>query len=241
MNGYDKNSPDSIRQMFDSIARQYDRTNAILSFSMHKLWNKTLIDRAIKPNQPKVLLDLCCGTGAIAFTYLANEERPATAYMLDFSEGMLACAKVNGDRPALQKHDIHYLQADAQAVPLTAESVDCASIAYGIRNIKDPSKCFKEVIRVLKPGGVFGILELTQPSNKILRAGHHFYLKNILPIIGKLAASNEEAYKYLCNSINSFTPPDVLAAMLMDRGFKNVQRHPLMGGIATVFTAQKSN
>lgn len=239
MKSYDKNSPETIRLMFDSIAKQYDRTNAILSFSMHKLWNRYLIERAIDPKQPQVLLDLCCGTGEIAFTYLAKTENPITAYMLDFSEGMLNCAKSKADCEILRKHDIHYLQADAQAVPLTAESVDCASIAYGIRNIKDPQKCFQEVARVLKPEGVFGILELTQPSNRLLRAGHNFYLRNLLPVIGKFAASNEDAYRYLCNSINSFTPPEQLAAMLKSTGFRKVERHPLMGGIATVLIAQK--
>lgn len=239
MTAYDKNSPDTIRRMFDSIAKQYDRTNAIQSFSMHKLWNRALVEKVIAPNRPKVLLDLCCGTGEIAFGYLEKAETAVTAYMLDFSEGMLACAKSKAGRDALRKHQIHYLQADAQSVPLAASSVDCVSIAYGIRNIKEPAKCFSEAARVLKEGGVFGILELTQPSNAFLRAGHSLYLRYILPVIGKFSASNEEAYRYLCNSINSFTPPTVLAKMLNDAGFSQVEQRPLMGGIATLFLAKK--
>lgn len=240
MKAYDKSAPETIRQMFDSIAKQYDLTNAILSFNMHKRWNKTLIDKAIAPNRPETFLDLCCGTGAIALPYLSSTEKPVTAYLLDFSEGMLTCAKARAQKYPVKQHAIHYLQADAQVIPLLAESVDCVSIAYGIRNIKDPSRCLMEVSRVLKPGGMFGILELTQPTNPLLRWGHRFYLTNVLPLIGKVAASNEDAYKYLCNSISSFVPPEKLTALLLESGFSDVKCHPLMGGIATVITGTKS-
>lgn len=236
---YDKTNPESIQQMFNSIARQYDRTNAILSFRMHKWWNRTLIHQAIVPAKPAVLLDLCCGTGAIAFEYLKTIQEPVKAYMLDFSEGMLECAQLQAQRYGINHHQIHYLQADAQVIPLLGNSVNCATIAYGIRNIKDPSRCIKDVYRVLKPGGTFGILELTQPASPLLKFFHSFYLKNCLPLIGKIATSNQDAYAYLCNSIHGFTRPETLKTMMKETGFQNIQQISLLGGVATVLIGSK--
>lgn len=236
---YNKNDPETIQKMFNSIARQYDKTNAILSFRMHNLWNRTLIKKAIIPAKPEILLDLCCGTGAIAFEYLKKTQDPLKVYMLDFSEGMLEYAKLQAKKHHLDHHDIHYLQADAQVIPLLGNSVNCATIAYGIRNIKDPALCIKDVYRVLKPGGIFGILELTQPKHPFLSSTHSFYLKNLLPILGRMATSNKEAYRYLCNSIHSFIPPEHLQQIMERNGFLNIRQHSLFGGIATVLVGSK--
>lgn len=239
MSSYNKNDPQTIQKMFNSIAKQYDRTNAILSFRMHHQWNRTLIKKTIIPAKPEVLLDLCCGTGAIAFNYLKTTQEPTKVYMLDFSEGMLNCAQSQAKKLDIGHHDVHYLQADAQIIPLLGNSVHCATIAYGIRNVKDPNLCIKDVYRVLKPGGTFGILELTQPKHPLLNFTHSFYLKNILPLLGKLATSNQEAYDYLCNSIHTFIPPERLINLMETVGFKNIQQHSLMGGVATVLVGKK--
>jgi demethylmenaquinone methyltransferase/2-methoxy-6-polyprenyl-1,4-benzoquinol methylase len=239
MTSYNKNDPETIKKMFNSIARQYDKTNAILSFRMHHHWNRTLIKKAIVPAKPEILLDLCCGTGAIAFSYLKKTQDYTKAYMLDFSEGMLECAQMQAKTLDIDHHDIHYLQADAQVIPLLGNSVHCATMAYGIRNVKDPGLCMKDVYRVLKPGGTFGILELTKPKHPFLNFTHSFYLKNILPLLGKLATSNKEAYDYLCNSIHTFIPPENLKYLMETVGFQDIQQHSLLGGVATVLVAKK--
>jgi len=236
---YNKNDPATIQAMFNNIARQYDKTNAVLSFQMHKIWNKTLIREVIMPAKPKVLLDLCSGTGAIAFEYLQQQKQPLKAYLLDFSEGMLAYAKEQASAKKLERHKITFLQADAQKIPLTENSIDCATIAYGIRNVKQPLVCIKEVYRVLKPGGSFGILELTQPTHPLMRFGHRLYLQKILPIMGKLLTSDREAYSYLCNSINTFIPPQELERLMREANFKDIQQKPLFGGIATLISGKK--
>jgi demethylmenaquinone methyltransferase / 2-methoxy-6-polyprenyl-1,4-benzoquinol methylase len=236
---YDKNDPATIQKMFNSIARQYDRTNEILSFRLCKRWNRTLIDKAIVPAKPEVLLDLCCGTGAIAFEYLKKIHDPVKTYMLDFSEEMLQCAKISAKKHAIEHHNIHYLHADAQTIPLLSNSVNCATIAYGIRNVQDPRRCIKDVYRVLKHGGSFGILELTQPGNRFLRFGHSLYLRRFLPIIGKMVTSNKEAYRYLCDSIHAFTPEE-LKHQMESVGFKEIKQHPLFGGVATVLVGVKN-
>lgn len=239
MTDYNKNDPATIQNMFNSIAKQYDRTNAILSFRMFKRWNRTLIDKAIAPAKPEVLLDLCCGTGAIAFEYLKKVQEPVKVYMLDFSEEMLQQAKMQAKRHDVDQHNIHYLHADAQKIPLLSNSVNCATIAYGIRNVKDPSLCIKDVHRVLKHGGTFGILELTQPRNWFMRFGHSLYLRHCLPLIGKMFTSNKEAYRYLCDSIQAFTPAE-LKQHMETVGFKEVKQFSLFGGVATVLVGVKS-
>ncbi len=236
---YKKDDPKSIQNMFGTIASQYDRTNAVLSFQMHRIWNRELVKKVIGTSYPENVLDLCCGTGEIAFNYLKNRTGSCEAFMLDFCPEMLDCAKAKAGQMHMERHLIHYLQADAQEIPLPNNSIECATMAYGIRNIKDPQKSAKEVYRVLKPGATFGILELTQPSNRMLRMGHSLYLRYALPVLGKLLTSNQDAYSYLCNSIHTFIPPEKLVGVLEAAGFKDVQSHPMMGGIATIITGKK--
>lgn len=239
---YSKDDPRTIQAMFGSIAKSYDRTNAILSFNLHRYWNRRLVDAVIGQQTAGVhsLLDLCCGTGEIALIYLKQAKKPCDAYLLDFCNEMLECAKAKVDSTTFRAaHRLHYLQADAQKIPLPDAFVDCATIAYGIRNVKNPQACIASIFRVLRPGGVVGILELTQPKNPMLRYGHQLYLKTALPILGWCSSSNREAYKYLCSSIQAFVPPQQLQQLLKEAGFVQVQLMPMTCGAATILIAKK--
>jgi demethylmenaquinone methyltransferase / 2-methoxy-6-polyprenyl-1,4-benzoquinol methylase len=239
MKGYNKNDPKTIQSMFDSIANSYDLTNGILSFQMHRLWNRQLIHALLKEPHSKTILDLCSGTGEIALGYLERCPIPQQAILVDFCAGMLRCAQQKAKKKKLQSHTIEYVQADVQVLPLSDHIFDKAMIAYGIRNVKDPQRCFQEVFRVLKPEGHFGILELTNPKSALLRFGHHIYLKTILPLIGKMVTSNKDAYQYLCNSIHTFVEPTHLRELLEKEGFVQTRIIPLTGGIATMILTQK--
>jgi demethylmenaquinone methyltransferase / 2-methoxy-6-polyprenyl-1,4-benzoquinol methylase len=239
MSKYHKNDPESIQQMFGSIAKKYDKANAILSMQMHKHWNKELLKHLIKNQNSITLLDLCCGTGDIAFSFLKKSLTPKSAILIDFCSEMLDCARDKAERLNLNNHQIEYLQADVQNIPLDENHVSLVSMAYGIRNVKNPLKCFQEVHRILKPEGIFGILELTQPTHPVIRLGHSFYLKLILPILGKLITSNREAYQYLCSSIHDFVSPSHLEQQLKQAGFKHTIKKSLACGIATIFLASK--
>jgi demethylmenaquinone methyltransferase / 2-methoxy-6-polyprenyl-1,4-benzoquinol methylase len=238
---YQKNQPESIQEMFGSIAKQYDRTNAIMSFNLHKRWNKTLANLVAEQKKPSQYLDLCCGTGEIAYTLLRQTERPIETFLLDFCQEMLDCAKQKQKEKSLAPHHLHYIQADAQQIPLPGESIDATTIAYGIRNVQDPKKCAQEVFRVLRPGGMFAILELTQPKQPVMRLGHKLYLSTFLPIIGKMTAANKDAYRYLSKSIQAFIPPSQLENTLKESGFINTAQISLTGGIATIITGTKPN
>jgi len=236
---YKKQSPESIRSMFDSIAKRYDCANGVMSLQMHKIWNKQLIREILIANQPKTYLDLCCGTGEIGFGYLNKTTTPCHAHLLDFSPEMLECAKNKERNLSSNQHTIEYIEADAQEIPLPESSIDCATMAYGIRNVKDPQKCVTDVCRVLNNGGSFGILELTRPNNGLIRFGHQIYLRTVLPLVGKLVSSNQEAYEYLCGSIDQFIDPVDLVSVLKKAGFRRAESRSLFGGIATLFIAQK--
>lgn len=239
MDVYNKQKPESIQSMFDHIAANYDRTNAVLSFGMHHLWNAALIKHVVMPCRPTSLVDLCAGTGEIAFRSLKQVPSLKAVQLIDFSQQMLECAQHKASNFRLNSSVLSYSQADVQKLPLSSNSIDCMTIAYGIRNVCDPAKCIQEAFRALKRGGAFGILELTEPSNSILKIGHSLYLKRVLPLLGKLLTSDQAAYTYLCNSIHSFVKPRVLSQTLSAAGFEGLQIKSLTGGIATLFIAKK--
>lgn len=238
---YNKNQPESIKKMFGSIARKYDRANAILSLNMHKSWNRKLVHSMPAPSDEQILLDLCCGTGDIAFSYLSTAKALQQVIMVDFCQEMLDCAIEKAKVMKYDAHRLEFIQADVQSLPLRADCVTCATIAYGIRNVQDPLKCFNEVFRVMKPGGVFGILELTNPTNSIVKLGHSLYLKLILPWVGRWITSNRDAYEYLCDSIPRFVSTDSLQAMLLKAGFSSVKLTKMALGTATLLVAKKDS
>ncbi len=242
MTTYEKSDPKTIQALFGSIAKRYDVTNSILSFQLHRLWNSRLVDEMRKEKNPEILLDLCAGTGDIAFNFLKKSCSPSKALLLDFCPQMLECAKEKMASNRIEKHHtIDFIQGDAQELPLPKCSVDAVTIAYGIRNVKEPARCVAETFRVLKAGGRLGILELTRPQHSFLRFGHQMYLKTLLPLMGKLITDNQEAYQYLCNSIHHFVTPATMLAVIKDAGYENARAIPLHGGIATLFIADKPN
>jgi demethylmenaquinone methyltransferase/2-methoxy-6-polyprenyl-1,4-benzoquinol methylase len=207
---------------------------------IYSLWNRTLVRRINREVPIHDLLDLCAGTGEIALAHLKKSKTPCRAILLDFCAPMLEVAKAKASQLQLPGHSLEFIQGDAQLLPLPDASVDAVTIAYGIRNVADPSRCVKEVMRVLKPGGCWGILELTRPKNALLNTLHTAYLRTMLPILGKIAASNKGAYEYLSSSIGKFQSPEELKSLLAKSGFETVQCYPQTGGIATILIAKKS-
>lgn len=228
---YQKSAPESIQAMFASIATNYDKANTTYSFGLHKLWNRRLIKAVGSATH---LLDLCAGTGEIGFGYLAKHGK-AHATLLDFCAEMLAVADSKGS-PYQGRYTL--IEGDAQKLPLEDKSVDAVTISYGIRNVKEPMRCFAEVKRVLRPKGRFAILELTRPKSAFMRFGHRLYLKALLPLLGTLAAKDTEAFRYLSQSVEGFAAPEEIVAQLKECGFLTKKPKPLMGGLATIFTSE---
>lgn len=231
--------PQKIRNMFSKIADKYDFTNGVLSFQMHKWWNQKLVN-AIAKTEVNTLLDLCAGTGEIAFRWLNQQKEKKTAILLDFCPEMLAIAQQKAEPYINKGHTVRFLQADAAEIPLPAQSIEAVSVAYGIRNVANLKGCFNEVFRVLKPKGVFFILELTEPRNRVLRSLHRFYLNRALPRLGGFVTNEKDIYQYLSTSIQEFIEPVNIQEMLYESGFVEVKIHRFLGGIATLLIASKT-
>lgn len=232
MSQYDKTNPLTIRALFNGIAPRYDFGNAVLSGNLHRLWNARLVAHVLATN-PEQILDLCSGTGEITKGMICK--KPDSSYTLvDFSEEMLEVAKKRLKAPS-----IHFCQADAEALPIADNSFDAATCAYGIRNIQNRDKAFAELYRVLRPGACVAIAELTRPRGSMLNTLHRLYLRTMVPLIGRAITSNEQAYKYLCSSIEAFVPPEQIVDELKMAGFCAVEAKPQTFGIATLFFAKK--
>ena len=238
---YSKDSPRTIQSMFNSIANRYDLTNAVLSLSLHKRWNRALVRHVLHPTSTQhVLLDLCSGTGDIAFDYLRITNSTCHAHLIDFSSEMLEYAKHKADQFSFKyPHQLSYTEANVEQLPFPDQFADCATMAYGIRNVQNPALCIQDVFRVLKPGGCMGILELTRPNHPVLRLGHQLYLRTLMPFLGKWLTKNREAYQYLRKSIQTFIAPEELENLLKKNGFLRTQRFSLTGGIATLLIGYK--
>mgnify|MGYP003544973043 CR=1 FL=1 len=230
---------EQIQKMFDNIASTYDRTNRYLSLGLHHFWNQKLVDALQAPSHSHHFLDLCTGTGEIAFSYLKQLSVSCKCYLLDFSAHMLDCAQKKISSLVHTPHSLSFLQADAKSIPLPDYCVDRISLAYGIRNIQEPYIALQEMYRVLKPGGRVAILELTRPQNSVLAALHTGYLKWIVPILGWLSSNNHSAYRYLNESVAHFMSPQEFVFLLQKVGFVHIQSIPLTKGIATLVIASK--
>lgn len=241
---YKKSHPHSIKLLFNSIAARYDFGNSLLSFHTHTLWNQRLVTMLCRSRDTATqFLDLCAGTGEIALRSLQyfkkNNQLPPYFTLVDFSTNMLKTSQERIQKEAASYSETFSLiEADVTELPLVNSSYEKVSMAYGIRNIYNVEKCFQEVYRVMQPNGSFGILELTKPSNAVLRTLHTIYLKTYVPLVGRFLA-NKDAYSYLCESIGNFPEPKTLVAQLQKTGFSQVETTPLFGGIATIFLAKK--
>ncbi len=236
--------PLSIQALFDSIALRYDAGNSLLSFHMHALWNRRLAHTLMDLARPTQMADLCAGTGDItirALRYLCKQAGPLPKmHLVDISQEMLTVAKKRlQDFPQEVQDKLSFIQADVQNLQFQDGSMDAISIAYGIRNVPDIRACLKEAHRVLKSGGWIGIAELTRPKRQPMHTLHNLYLRTVVPFVGKWAIRNEEAYRYLCGSIQAFICPEELIGILESEGFGSCLCSPQAAGIATLIFAQK--
>lgn len=228
-------SPTAIKNFFAHIAPRYDVVNDVLSLFLCRYWNRALLKAAMTHGKVSSYLDLCAGTGTLA-KRLIKSLHPDRSVLLDFCPEMLAVAQ---RRLVGVDGAISYVVADACASGLEAVSVDIITCAYGIRNVADVSGCLREAHRVLRPGGMLAIVELTRPQSRILSFLHGLYLRWVMPWVGGLVTFDFKAYKHLRDSVEAFMPPSALLAELRQNGFREVKAVPLSGGIATLFVAKK--
>jgi demethylmenaquinone methyltransferase/2-methoxy-6-polyprenyl-1,4-benzoquinol methylase len=221
-----------VRDMFTRIAPRYDLLNHLLSAQLDRAW-RARTSRELQPILAKpgnLVLDLCCGTGDLAFS-LARRAK-AQIVGADFSHTMLVRArqkarKTNGLAP------IPFLEADALRLPFADETFDLVTAAFGFRNLANYEQGLREIFRVLKLGGSLGILEFAEPPPGLLGDLYRFYCQNVLPKIGGLVSGDAAAYAYLPKSVARFFRPEELASQMEEVGYSPVRYHLMtLGSVA---------
>jgi len=224
-----------VEAMFTNIAGRYDLNNRLHSLWRDQAWRRRTVRMAALQPGDRVL-DMACGTGDL--TAMLAAEHPASVLGMDFTEAMLDIARAKAaSLPAAGRPE--YRRGDAMAIDLPDDAVDVITIAFGIRNVSDPSIAIREFARVLAPGGRLFVLEFSTPPNPALRAANALYTRHLMPITaGLLAGDRSGAYRYLPRSISTFAEPAALAALARDAGFTVTSQTPLTFGMCTITAAR---
>jgi demethylmenaquinone methyltransferase/2-methoxy-6-polyprenyl-1,4-benzoquinol methylase len=231
-----QNKKEQVEKMFDTISGNYDGLNRVISFGADIQWRKKVLLNVLH-HQPDSILDIATGTGDLAIKF-AEKSFASKIVGLDLSEGMLEIAKNKVLGTALQ-NNIEFIKGDSEALPFTNNSFDAITVSFGIRNFENLEKGLAEIYRVLKPNGIFIILETSVPTKFPFKQGYHFHSKIILPIVGKLFSKDKAAYTYLSESASVFPYGKKLNNILRKIGFINVDHNPQTFGVATIYTSSK--
>jgi demethylmenaquinone methyltransferase / 2-methoxy-6-polyprenyl-1,4-benzoquinol methylase len=227
----------NVGAMFDRIAGRYDLLNRLLSGRRDVAWRKK-VAKKIPKDKEMVLLDLATGTGDLLFSIMNSHSNILKGIGIDISQGMLDKGIEKGKKK-LFSNKIIFQKGDAQTLDISDESVDVVTIAFGIRNVENYEKALKEMYRVLKVGGKVLILEFSLPSPGILRKLYTSYFRHVLPKIGGVVSGDQEAYRYLNKSVESFPYGKEFCKVLKRSNFTNIQNEQLSFGIATIYQGEK--
>lgn len=226
---------EQVAQMFDTISGNYDGLNRVISFGIDVSWRKKVL-KMVAATNPSTILDIATGTGDLAI--LMAETKATEIVGLDISAGML---EVGRKKIAERKLDnrIKMVLGDSENMPFEDNHFDAITVAFGVRNFETLEKGLAEILRVLKPGGIFVILETSVPTKFPFKQGYSFYTKNILPLIGRMFSKDRSAYAYLCESASVFPHGEALNNILRKVGFIEVKNLPQTFGVATIYSASK--
>lgn len=228
-----------VNQVFARVASRYDLMNDLMSGGLHRLWKDDLINWLAPPRGANDfhLVDVAGGTGDVTARFLEAAGPGARCTLCDISPEMLKVAK---ERFAdVDESRLRIVAGDAEALPLSDESADAYTIAFGIRNVTHIDRALAEAFRVLKTGGRFLCLEFSQVEMPMLDTLYEQYSFRAIPILGGVVAGDSDSYRYLVESIRKFPDQDAFAAMIGDAGFGQVRYRNLTGGIAAIHSGWK--
>jgi len=226
---------EQVAQMFDTISGNYDGLNRVISFGIDIKWRKKVL-KLVAAKNPKNILDIATGTGDLAILLTQTNAEKITG--LDISAGMLDVGRKKIEAKNLSGK-IDMILADSELIPFDDNTFDAITVAFGVRNFEHLEVGLAEILRVLKPNGIFVILETSNPTKTPYKQGYVFYTKYILPLIGKLFSKDNAAYGYLSESASVFPFGEALNNILRKIGFINVTALPQTFGVATIYSASK--
>ena len=225
-------------RLFNSIARTYDSLNHWLSLGVDKSWRRRSLRWIVDPSAPQQILDIACGTGdySIAIARRAHPDTVVTG--VDLTEAMLQVMRSKVEKAGLSGRIVAE-QGNAEALRFADNRFDRTTIAFGIRNFEHREQALREILRVLKPGGRLVILELSVPSNPLLRWCYNLYFTRLLPAIGGMVSGNKAAYRYLPASVLSFPNKREWMETMRRCGFRNVRHRAYTLGICRLYIGEK--
>jgi demethylmenaquinone methyltransferase/2-methoxy-6-polyprenyl-1,4-benzoquinol methylase len=222
-----------VNDLFGRIAPRYDLINDVQCLWLHRLWKRRLI-RMARPWPGERALDLCCGTGDVAF---ALARRGVEVVGLDFNEPMLAVARRRSSKFKVQSSK--FLRGDAQQIPFPDNSFDIVTISYGLRNLASWEQGVEEMLRATKPGGRLLVLDFGKPDNGLWRAVYFAYLRVAVPLFGRLFCGDAQAYAYILESLRRYPAQRGVEAKLRALGCRDTQLVQLLGGAMSINLAVK--
>jgi demethylmenaquinone methyltransferase / 2-methoxy-6-polyprenyl-1,4-benzoquinol methylase len=226
-----------VQEMFRSIAPKYDRMNHVLSLNTDHYW-RWRTARLLRPTASGPILDVCTGTGDLAFAFRRQVNSSREIIGTDFCPEMLEIAEQKRDRRQLE--NISFQEADAQQLPFSDDTFAVVSVAFGLRNVADTDLGLREMARVCQPGGSVAVLEFSQPRWQPFAFVYGLYFRHVLPRLGQWLAKNDQsAYNYLPESVGEFPSGQALLARMEQAGLSRTRLYPLTFGVATLYVGQK--
>ena len=230
-----RSKKEQVTEMFDTISENYDGLNRVISFGIDIKWRKKVVSLVAK-NKPKRILDIATGTGDLAINL--TKTGASEIIGLDISAGMLEVGKKKITAKSLD-NIINMVQGDSENLPFDNDHFDAITVAFGVRNFENLEKGLSEIYRVLKPGGIFVVLETSVPTKTPYKQGYKFYCSKILPLIGKSFSKDKSAYSYLSESAAAFPHGEAFNNILKKNRFIEIVDRPQTFGVATIYSATK--
>jgi len=228
---------DRVRRHFDAVASKYDLMNTLLSLGVHYLWKHRAV-HMLNLNPGDRVLDVSGGTGDLSILCQRAVGPAGRVHLYDINRAMIMAGRRKGTNRAARRR-ICYVQGDAERIAFGDNTFDAVMIGFAVRNITHIKEAFREMVRVLKPGGKFLCLEFSRPRWTWFRRLYDFYSFNVMPVLGSVIAGNRTAYSCLPETIRWFLLPDELSDIFREVGLKSVQYRLLTNGIAVAHRAVK--
>lgn len=225
-----------VREMFNSIAPAYDVMNRMMTMGIDTIWRRKAVDM-LRDYNPRRILDVATGTGDLAFL-IDQRLKPDTLLGIDLSEGMLSVAREKAAERGVADR-VSFAIEDCLSLSLPDNSYDAITVAYGVRNFENLKQGFAEMYRVLSPGGVLCVIELSTPEHFPFKQLYKFYTYTIIPLVGRIISRDKQAYSYLPRSVAAVAQGEEMLDIFRSVGFKNCRLRRLTFGACTIYMGEK--